>query len=325
MNTRLKQGKAPMNAIDRRRFLTISAAAVGVAGAGALLGRNATSQALYRWEGVALGTSASITLAHPEAERIVARARAEIARLEGVFSLYRADSALSRLNAAGKLEQPPFELLECLSLCGTVNAATGGLFDPSVQPVWRLYADSYDLGRVPDTAALAAAQALVGWGGVRMDAARISFAEPGMALTLNGVAQGFIADRVATLLASEGLSDILVDTGEMRALGGHPHGGAWPISLDVEGQVLPNAVPLRNLALASSAPRGTTFDDARTQGHILNPATGTPSAQPWRLVSVTAPQAALADALSSAFCLMSREEIAAALTAFPSARLVYLG
>ncbi|WP_372840487.1 FAD:protein FMN transferase [Phaeovulum sp.] len=313
-----------MNAVNRRRFLTISAAA-GVFGTGALLGHHATSQPLYRWEGVALGTSASITLAHPEAKRIVARARAEIARLEGVFSLYRADSALSRLNATGKLDQPPFELLECLSLCGTVNAATDGLFDPSVQPVWRLYADSYDLGRAPDAEALATAQALVGWGGVHADAARVSFARAGMALTLNGVAQGFIADRVAALLASEGLHNILVDTGEMRALGGHPRGGAWPISLDVDGQILPKALPLRDLALASSAPRGTTFDDARTQGHILNPATGAPSAQPWRLVSVTAPQAALADALSSAFCLMTREEIATALTAFPSARLVYLG
>jgi thiamine biosynthesis lipoprotein len=242
-----------------------------------------------------------------------------------VFSLYRTDSALTRLNAEGSLAQPPFELLECLGLCGAVHAATGGLFDPTVQPLWRLYADSFAAGAAPAPAAVAEAHARIGWGAVRLDAGRIAFARPGMALTLNGVAQGFIADRVAALLAAEGLTDILVDTGEMRALGGHPNGGAWPVSLDVAGRILPEALALRDMALASSAPRGTTFDAAATMGHILNPATGAPSDLPWQLVSVTAPSAALADALSSAFCLMQRHDIAAALTAFPTARLAYLG
>jgi len=325
MSARSEQGMNPMHAVSRRRFLAISAAATGVAGAGALVGYHATRTPLYRWEGVALGASASITLAHPQAARIVERALSEIARLEGVFSLYRADSALSRLNATGTLAQPPFELLECLGLCDRVHAATSGNFDPSVQPLWRLYADSFANGSAPAPQALAAARSLIGWGDVRFAPDRVAFARPGMALTLNGVAQGFIADRVAALLRAEGLTDVLVDTGEMRALGGHPQGGAWPVALDVAGTLLPGAVPLRDRALASSAPRGTTFDAAGTQGHILNPATGEPSAQPWRLVSVTAPQAALADALSSAFCLMGRDEIVAALAAFPTARLAYLG
>lgn len=313
-----------MQALNRRRFLTIAAAAAGAVGAGALAGRGTKAAPLYRWEGVAMGASASFTLAHPEAERIVAGAVAEISRLEGVFSLYRANSALSRLNAEGSLANPPFELLECLGLCGTVHAATGGLFDPTIQPLWRLYADSYGAGAAPDAAAMAKARALVGWQGVRYGAGAVSFARPGMALTLNGVAQGYIADRIAARLAAEGLSDILVDTGEFRALGGHPGGGAWPIALDVEGTILPDAVALREQALASSAPLGTVFDAGATQGHIVNPLTGVPAGAGWRLVSVTAPSAGLADALSSAFCLMDRAGIDAVLARLPAARLAYL-
>lgn len=314
-----------MPALNRRRFLTIAATLAGAAAGGVLAARRAGAAPLYRWEGVAMGTSAAITLAHPEAARIVARAVAEIARLEAVFSLYRADSALSRLNGAGTLASPPFELLECLGLCGGVHAATGGLFDPTVQPLWRLYADSYGAGVAPDAAAVAQARALVGWQGLRYGAGGVSFARPGMALTLNGVAQGYIADRIAALLAAEGLSDILVDTGEFRALGGHPGGGAWPIALDVEGTLLPDAVALRDTALASSAPLGTVFDAGATLGHIVNPLTGVPARAGWRLVSVTAPSAGLADALSSAFCLMDRAGIDAALARFPTARLAYLG
>ncbi len=39
------------------------------------------------------------------------------------------------------------------------------------------------------------------------------------------------ADRVAALLEAEGLTDILIDTGEHRALGQMPGGGGWPVTL----------------------------------------------------------------------------------------------
>ena len=47
-----------------------------------------------------------------------------------------------------------------------------------------------------------------------------------MALTPKGIAHGYIADRVAGMLAFKGLDNILVDTGEFRGIAGHPHGGA---------------------------------------------------------------------------------------------------
>ena len=107
-----------------------------------------------------------------------------------------------------------------------------------------------------------------------------------------------MADRVAALLEAEGLSDILIDTGELRALGGQPGGGVWPVRLAQGGEV-----GLRERALATSAPLGTTFDPEGRCGHILDPRTGQPEPSAWRAVSVTAPQAALADALSTALCL----------------------
>ena len=42
-----------------------------------------------------------------------------------------------------------------------------------------------------------------------------------------------IADKLAEMLAEEGLTDILVNTGEFRALGGMPGGGDWPVKLAV--------------------------------------------------------------------------------------------
>ncbi len=307
-----------MKNLSRRRFLAISAAA---ATAGAAPGGPSRAAQLTRWQGIALGARVTITLAHPDAARILARARAEINRLEDIFSLYRPDSALVRLNRDGQLADPPFELLECLGQCAAVHAATGGAFDPTVQPLWRLYAQHR--GRPPQ-AALSRALSRTGWQHVAYDGAGIRLARPGMALTLNGIAQGYVADRVAALLRAEGLTDILVDTGEMRALGGMPGGGGWPVSLQAGAERIPDAVALRERALASSAPLGMVLDDEGRVGHVLDPASGRPAPARWRLVSVLAPSAAIADGLSTAGCLMARDAFARAVARFAGAEILWM-
>lgn len=303
--------------LSRRRLLSISAATLASA---ALPARG---HGLTQWRGVALGADASITLAHPQAENIIARARAEIERLEGVFSLHQPGSALVRLNAAGDLRDPPFELLECLGQCARLHAATGGAFDPTVQPLWGLYARHYADGThsgPPDSTARAEALARTGWQRVRYDPGAIRLA-PGMALTLNGIAQGYIADRVASLLRGMGLDHVLVNTGEFVALGDDPRGGPWQIGIRDGDGLLPGQVALQGGALATSAPHGISFDTAGQAGHILDPLTGHSAPARWKLVTVTAPQAWLADGLSTASCLMTRDRIDAALAAFPQSAL----
>lgn len=299
--------------LTRRRLLTISAA---LALTPAALRAGTPPPAARLWSGQALGARASIRLAHPDAQAISERVLAEIDRLEDILSLYRPDSALARLNRDGQLDAPPFELLECLSLAGAVHGASGGRFDPTVQPLWALWAEAAAAGHQPAPAEIAARRAVVGWEGVTLDSDRISL-RPGAALTLNGIGQGYVADRVAALLTAEGLSEILIDTGEFRALGGQPGGGPWQITLAAGGQL-----GLSGRALASSSPLGTTFDQAGRNGHILEPATGRPSAAAWREIAISAPSAALADALSTAACMIpDREEIAAMVAQFPGARV----
>lgn len=284
--------------LTRRRFVAISAAMAASSWAGATHARPAARL----WTGQALGARASIRLDHPQAETIAARVLAEIDRLENILSLYRADSALSRLNRDGRLEAPSFELLECLSTASAVHAASGGRFDPTVQPLWALWAEAAMAGKRPSEAAIEQARRRVGWNKVRMDSRGITL-ERGMSLTLNGVGQGYVADRVAALLEAEGLNDILIDTGEFRAIGGQPEGGGWPVRLESGADLA-----LRQRALATSSSLGTTFDQAGRDGHILDPVTGRPAATVWRSVSITAPSAAIADALSTASCLMPEEK-----------------
>ncbi|MEH6829454.1 MAG: FAD:protein FMN transferase [Sulfitobacter sp.] len=275
---------------SRRRFLTISAAAASFPSMG-------SAASVYTWQGIALGARATLRLAHKDAKAISERVAAEISRLEGIFSLYRPGSSLAQLNRAGRLDAPPFELLECLSLAGAMHTASEGQFDPTVQPLWACYAEAYALGQAPKPDALSVTLSQTGWARVRFDAVVVEM-ERDMALTLNGIAQGYIADRVAGMLQAEGLTNILIDTGEFRALGSHPDGRAWPVKLAAGGEV-----PLVARALATSAPLGTTFDTEAQVGHILDPRTGLPAPALWHEISVSAGSAAVADALSTAACL----------------------
>jgi len=297
-----------MPILTRRRFLTLSALAA--------LPMPARAAQITQWHGTALGAEAAIYLDHPDAPAIIARVVAEIDRLESIFSLYRPNSALTQLNADGRLDAPPFELLECLALCARVHTATVGLFDPTVQPLWQLYATSFADGHAPEPEQIAAILPRVGLARITYDSDAILMPS-GMALTLNGVAQGFIADKVAEVLTAEGLTDILINTGEFRALGLMPGGEGWPVHL-ISGA----EVSLAARALATSAPLGTVFDAQGEVGHILHPVTGLPAPAVWSSISISAPSAALADALSTAACLMpDRTLVLAALSHFPQTRI----
>ncbi len=289
--------------ITRRRMLSILGGGMMLPVAGALANSN-----IVRWHGLALGARAQIILDHKDSENLVGQAVMEISRLEKIFSLYLADSELSRLNRNGVLVRPAFELVELLSLCSVINRRTKGAFDPSVQALWALYARKYSSGEKPDDAEIARAKALTGWRQVEFSADMVSFARPGVALTLNGIAQGFIADRIADFFAARGVANILVNTGEIVGLGTNDSGLAWPVKLgDKNGR----EIGLSNQAIATSAPLGTVFDEGGKIGHIIDPRSGYAGGK-WSSVSVIGRRAAVADGLSTGFCLMSEPEILAA-------------
>jgi thiamine biosynthesis lipoprotein len=305
-----------MNArISRRRFIGITAAAAGLAGfSWAEMARAGAPATL--WNGTALGGRASIRLHHPdprEADRLIAEARSLIARLEKVFSLYDPDSALSRLNRAGSLDAPPLDLVALLDRARGFSVETGGAFDPTVQPLWRLNAAHFADPQVvsgPSEAAMAKALEAVGYDKLSISAERIAFARPEMAVTLNGIAQGYITDKVAGLLADAGLERALLDLGEIRPLGARPDDAPWSIGIaDPErpGSIL-TRIDVRERAVATSSPSGFAFDRGSQYHHLFDPRTGASRAL-HASVTVLAPDAATADALSTAFSQMPETAI----------------
>lgn len=278
--------------LTRRRFLLTATAA-------AALGRVTPQR--WDWRGAALGAEARIVLAAPrdQAEAALTAVTAEIDRLEDIFSLHRPGSQLSRLNAAGYLDAPARDLRDALTASARWTRATAGAFNPAVQPLWRLWAR----GEGDRDAALARVQGAR----IAISPARVTLSSD-TSLTLNGIAQGIVADRVADLLARLGFTAPLIDTGEMRLPG-----------VEQRTIVLPApGVRLRiaEAAIATSAPSALTFDPAGRHHHLFEPHSG---ASPgwWRSVTAVAPTAEAADALSTAFAVAPPDlvgDIAASLS-----------
>jgi thiamine biosynthesis lipoprotein len=268
-----------------------------------------------------MGTLATLHIHHHDrnaAEHLVERSLAEVRRLEAVFSLHREDSALAVLNRQGALAAPPPDLVALLTECRRYWELTGGAFDPTVQALWRLYQDHFTKPgadpRGPSEAALQGAMERVGFGRVAFDANRIVLPRRGAGLTLNGIAQGYVTDRVADLLREGGIRSTLVDMGEPRAVGSRPTGEPWRVGIadpDRPGQV-GDTLEAVDRAVATSGAYGFHFDQEGRFNHLLDPRTGAPS-RLYRSVTAVMPRATSADALSTAFSFLPTEEIAGAL------------
>ena len=303
--------------VTRRRFIAITAAAGGLP---LLPIAPARAAPLLRvWSGTALGCDATLQIHHPDpvtADRLIAASLAEVRRLERIMSLYRPDSALSRLNRDSALDDPPFDLVRVLSEARRYSALSGGAFDVTVQPLWDLYAGHFSRPDAspdgPADDAIAAAVARVGHEALEVDPVRLSFARPGMGVTLNGIGQGYITDRVVELLGAGGVEHALVNMGKTRAIGGHPAGGPWWVGLEdprAHGAVA-ERIPLVDRAVATAGGYGTLFDAAGRFNHIFEPWSGRTSWR-WLSVSVESANATEANALSNAFALMPEEATAA--------------
>lgn len=316
--------------LSRRRAIAIVATAVGSAFLTG--GRAAQAADAVLWHGSALGAQVSIEIYHPdraEAERLVGRCIQDVRRLEQQFSLYRADSAICTLNRTGILVSPDADMVALLKASLFFGDLTDGAFDPTVQPLWQLYAAHFSSEQPdpegPPARQLAETLAKVGRNGLLVSADRIALVKHGAGITLNGIGQGYATDRVVDRLRSAGLSTTLVDMGEIRAIGARPEGTPWRVGLadpDKPG-ALTETVDIVDRAVATSAGAGFRFDSRGRFTHLFDPATGR-SPSLYRTVSVMAPTATEADALSTAFTLMPVSRVRNVVSIRPNvqARLV---
>ncbi|NCG08509.1 MAG: FAD:protein FMN transferase [Verrucomicrobia bacterium] len=300
--------------MQRRRFLKILAAGSGSLSFSKL--QAAGLQAVH-WKGYAFGAVGRFTLYTDKPESAKALLEAcfkEIQRLERVFSLYDHRSEICQLNRCGRLENPDPAWFPLLNAIDRAHALTNGTFDPTIQTLWQCYSRHYlqhpESTNNPAPDILKAALDACGWEKLRYDKGAIQMSQPTTQISLNGIAQGYITDRVSEILKSEGYSHVLVELGETRALGPHPQQRPWRLAIPSAEQTdsIHTIAELDQRALATSAANGSSLSKDSAVSHLIDPRNGIPAPQ-WKSVSVLADSATEADALSTGLSFATLVEL----------------
>lgn len=254
---------------------------------------------------IGFGTRLWLNAGHANAERLeqaLDQSVQAIRQIERELSLFDPDSALSRLNRHGQLKQAPAHLLTVLRHAQQVSRRSGGALDVSIQPLWDLWSRASAQGERPSTQALQRACARVNWRAIELRGRDVLLNQTNMAVSLNGLGQGYAADVVRQMLWSHGVRDALIDTGESFPLGHNAQGSPWTLGIETLTSNVKRAPQLRPLAcdaraVATSSDAHTAFSSDHRDHHIFDPRSGR-SPTHWASVTLLAPSALQADALT---------------------------
>jgi thiamine biosynthesis lipoprotein len=216
-----------------------------------------------------------------EAKRVADVVIADVHRLEALYSRYRDDSFLSKINriaAVGGAITVDSETAGLLNYASICYEQSDGLFDITsgiLRQAWR-----FDLGRLPDPVQIQSLLDRVGWHKLRWNNPVLEFTIPGMEIDFGGVVKEYAVDRVATLCWEAGIRQGVVNLGgDIKVIGPRADGSPWRIGIRHPRQKdnVMQTILLREGALASSGDYERCVEvDGVKYGHVLNPKTGWP-------------------------------------------------
>lgn len=277
---------------------------------------------------LALDTFVQIKATGRNGQRAVDEAFAEIGRLEKLLDRFQPASQVGRLNEqAGlawvELDDDTRFLLEQGLYYGRISQ---GAFDVTVGVLADLWGFGSDHNRVPLPAEIEAALDVTGYPLLETKGNR-AFVQQGVKVDLGGIAKGYTVDKAAEKLRQRGIKHALVNAGgDIYAIGSRPDGKPWRVGVtnprQVEGMAL--AVYLEDQAIATSGDYQRFFvHEGQRYHHILDPRTGYP-ARGMASVSVIAPTAREADALSTAVFVLGEEQGMALVDSLPGVEAVLI-
>lgn len=250
-----------------------------------------------------------------DAEKIVFATFDQIHR---ICNQWNQDSLLSRCNqmAAGQRQAIPPLLQQLLVIAHDVHVLSQGRYDPTIEPLKKVWMEALHKGEEPSNAFLAHIAPQIGWHQLHVENGYLWKDHDKLALNLDSIAKGYCVDLLTERLVAAGFSDVFVEWGgEIRAAGQHFQQRPWQLFIrrleDADPKHALATLTLQDAAVATSGDYlqhwTREIDHKITYFHIFDPHTLHPlSTHPGSIASVTvrAPTCALADALATAgmFC-----------------------
>lgn len=289
--------------------------------------------------GRAFGTTWSVrwveSVPAPDPARVVAAVERALAEVDAGMSTWRDDSELSRARAAASAVPVSEDTAAVVRVALALAQATGGAFDPTVQPLMELWG-FHGTARTswPAPAEIERARQQVGWERVRLgrdEAGRPTLDVGGTALDLSAIAKGHGVDRVLHAIAALGVHSAFVEVGgEVRAVGVSPTGRGWRVGVNLPDPAaapdeLAFIVEFTNAAVATSGNyRNVVKLEGREVGHTMDPRTGEPATTSVRSATVLAPDCRLADGIATALMVLPFDEGQRLVGALPDVEAAWI-
>ncbi|MBS9782831.1 MAG: FAD:protein FMN transferase [Arcobacter sp.] len=264
-----------------------------------------------------LGANSSITIYtkdEKKAQKTIYLALKEVNRLENIFSLFRSNSDIVKLNKNGFIDNPKNEFFELISFAQKISKLSDGYFDITVQNLWIAHKRFSNKEKLLNKE-LEKMKSLISWRDIKLTREKISFKQKGMKITLNAIAQGYITDKITEFFKNKGFENILINFGEYRSFGKASNRN-WRLSINNTK----NIIDLNNRAISTSSSVGTKFNEK--YHHLFNPKTYS-SSKINETISVVAPNATIADALSTTLAVMPKDKREKFLKNFSNIKIYY--
>ena len=272
----------------------------------------------------------------PGATDLACRALDRVEALEEVLTVYRDDSEVSRLNATAHLGPTPVgsDVFRLLRLASEIGRQTRGAYDVTAGALSLAWGFTRGPKRVPPPAEIAHAMSRTGMNHLSVDAhaKTVQFDAPGVVVNFGSIGKGYAIDEAANVVRDHWWpTPALIHSGNSSVFAlGSPDGllgGPWRIGLrnPFDPSRPLGEIALRDRGLGTSGAAFQQFESGgRLYGHILDPRTGEPPEHGPASVSVLAPTAAEADALSTAFYLMGPSATSEFLSERPDVGAIFV-
>ena len=284
----------------------------------------------YTKQGFAMNTLIRMTV-NSNDEKLLSRAFDLLNTLDNELSMYNPSSDLAAVNAlAGKEKYyAPSDVIEAVRGAVRVYDITGGVFNPLIGAVTRLWKINQNDGKIPTHEEIEAALSLTDMNNLEITDEYILLKREGSVLDLGGLAKGYASDRLAQFFRDNGVKSGLIDLGgNVYVVGKKQDGSNWRIGirdpLDPRGMPgLVASVHDTSVITSGNYERFKVIDGKR-YSHFFDPKTGESVNSDLLSVTIITPDGTLADGLATAFMIMDFDTSRKILQGLPEVGAVFI-
>lgn len=279
--------------------------------------KNKDSQEPLSKSEILMGTTVTVTLYDSNNSKILDKVFNKVKELESTLSINENGTLVDEINEnAGikpvKVDDDTYALIEK----GLEYAKlSNGLFDISVGPVVKLWSIGLPEARVPSLEEIKAKLPLVNYQDVELNDSdkTVYLKREGMMLDLGGIAKGYTADVISSILTDEGVESAIINLGgNIFTHGKKVNGSDWKIGIQdpfsERGGIIGTLTTSNKSVVTSGIYERYIEENGVRYHHILNPSTGYPYDNEIAGITIVSDKSIDGDALSTSVFAMGVEE-----------------